>query len=182
MMIRHVLRDEGLQILQGEGTILEIAREVSALMRAKGIKGAIIGGVAVVLHGHVRTTIDVDVFVPEPLEPFSTLLQDNGFKFDPDRREFVKQGIAVHLVNLDQIKNPPKKLEEIEQITTVSLADLINMKLRSGSGNILRAQDLADVIGLIRHRKLSSEFSPQIDEDARREYTRLVDAIEADDS
>jgi hypothetical protein len=33
----------------------------------------------------------------------------------------------------------------------VTLADLINVKLRSGSTNLLQAQDLADVIGLIRH-------------------------------
>lgn len=179
-MIRHVLREEGLRILQGQGAILEIAREVSALMRAEGIDGAIIGGVAVVLHGHVRTTIDVDVFVPEPLESLSTLLQDNGFAWDPDRREFVKQGIAVHLVKLDQIKSPPKQLEEIEQITTVSLADLINMKLRSGSSNILRAQDLADVIGLIRHHHLSAEFVPRIDKNLRTEYRRLVEAVAGD--
>ncbi len=179
-MIRHSTRDEGLRILQGEGAILEIAREVSALMRAAGIDGAIVGGVAVVLHGHVRTTIDVDVYVPEPLESFSTVLQENGFEFDADRREFVKRGVAVHLVKLEQIKHPPKKLEEIEQITTVSLADLINMKLRSGSSNVLRAQDLADVIGLIRHHKLSAEFVPRIDKNLRVEYRRLVKAVAND--
>lgn len=179
-MIRHSTRDEGLRILQGEGAILEIAREVSALMRGAGIDGAIVGGVAVVLHGHVRTTLDVDVYVPEPLESFSAVLQENGFEFDPDRREFVKRGVPVHLVKLDQIKNPPKQLEEIEKITTVSLADLINMKLRSGSSNILRAQDLADVIGLIRHHHLSGEFIPRIDKNLRTEYRRLVAAVTRD--
>ena len=42
----------------------------------------------------------------------------------------------------------------------MTLADLIGMKLRSGSTNLLRAQDLADVIGLMRHHRLTSSFAP----------------------
>ena len=67
------LRDEALRILDKQGTVLDIAREVSHLMRAAGIPGVVIGGIAVVLHGHVRTTKDIDIFVPPPLEPLADL-------------------------------------------------------------------------------------------------------------
>ncbi len=71
-MIRHSTSDKGLRVLRAESAILEIAREVSGLMCAAGIDGADVG-VAVVLHDHLRTTIDVDVFVPEPLESYAEL-------------------------------------------------------------------------------------------------------------
>lgn len=46
------LRDEALLLLDKRGEVLDIAREVSRLMRAAGIPGIVIGGIAVVLHGH----------------------------------------------------------------------------------------------------------------------------------
>jgi predicted nucleotidyltransferase len=52
-------------MLEKRGAVLETARRVSHLLRDNKINGAIIGGVAVVLHGHVRTTKDVDVFINE---------------------------------------------------------------------------------------------------------------------
>lgn len=70
--------------------ILEIARDVSDIMRVHKIKGAVIGGVAVVLHGHVRTTLDVDVFVPDPAERLTDALRSEGFVFRRERKEFVK--------------------------------------------------------------------------------------------
>lgn len=47
------LRKEALLLLQGRGAILEIAREVSSILQAAGIDAVVVGGVAVVLHGHV---------------------------------------------------------------------------------------------------------------------------------
>jgi hypothetical protein len=60
------LRDEALLMLDRRGAVLDIARQVSQLMRTAGIPGVVIGGVAVVLHGHVRTTRDIDIFLPPP--------------------------------------------------------------------------------------------------------------------
>lgn len=163
-------------MLEGESKLLEIAREVSRELRAAGIGGAIIGGVAVVLHGHVRTTVDVDVFTPD-LERVADLLRQRGFAFDAAARQFVKDEIPVHLVTTDQLGRAPVNLTDLQEIRTVSLADLINMKLRSGTKDPLRAQDLADVIGLIRAHRLGGDFAPQIDKDVRPEFRRLAAAI-----
>lgn len=169
-------------MLDKRGTILDIAREVSHLMRAAGIPGIVIGGVAVVLHGHVRTTKDIDIFIPPPLEPLADLLTANGFTFDPVKTEFVKQDVAVHLVLPEQVGAPLREAVEIEGITTVTLADLIGMKLRSGSTNLLRAQDLADVIGLIRYHRLSSSFARHLDTPLRPAFRRLVRMIQQERS
>jgi hypothetical protein len=176
------LLDEALLILDKRGTVLDIARDVSRLMRAAGCPGVVIGGVAVVLHGHLRTTKDVDIFLNPPLKPLADLLTNNGFSFDRAERAFVKQGVPVHLVSPEQVGSAPKEAVEIEGVTTVTLPELIGMKLRSGSTNPLRAQDLADVIGLIRHHRLTSEFARRLDKTLRAPFRKLVRLIQREKS
>ncbi len=168
------LRTEALDLLDKRGSLLDIARELSHLMREGGIPGAVVGGIAVVLHGHVRTTKDIDVFVEGALQALAELLIAKGFAFDSQKKEFVREGVPVHLVTIEQLKQPPRKTVEIEGITTISLEDLIEIKLRSGSSNVLRAQDLADVIGLIRHHRLTAEFARHLDKSLRPTYRRLI--------
>jgi hypothetical protein len=176
------LRDEALLLLDKHGKILEIAREVSSLMRTAGIPGVVIGGIAVVLHGHIRTTKDVDVFSPPPLKPLADLLTAHGFVFDQAERAFRKHGVPVHLVLPEHVGAPLHEAIEIEGISTVPLADLIGMKLRSGSTNLLRAQDLADVIGLIRVHKLDRSFARRLDKALRPAFRQLVRMIYKEDA
>jgi len=170
------LRDEALLLLDGRGAILETARDVSRIFAEAGISAAVIGGVGVVLHGHVRTTDDVDILV-QSAESAAQLLTANGFVLDPERREFVRDGVPVHLVLPDQAGTGPGATIELDGITTVSLPVLINMKLRTGSRNLLRAQDLADVIGLIRGHGLTGEFARHLDPGLRPEFRKLARAI-----
>ena len=176
------LRDEALLMLDRRGALLDIAREVSHLMRTAGIPGVVIGGVAVVLHGYVRTTKDIDIFLPLPLKPLADLLTANGYTFDPDRKEFVKQGVPVQLVLPEQVGKLSTTAIDIEGVTTVTLTDLINMKLRSGSTNPLRAQDLADVIGLIRQHQLPAGFTRHLDKGLRAAFRKLVRLIQQEGS
>ena len=174
---------EALLILDKRGAVLDLAREVSRLMRAAACPGVVIGGVAVVLHGHLRTTKDVDIFLNPPLKPrLADLLTNNGFAFDRVARAFVKQGVPVHLVSPAQVGPEPKEAVEIEGVTTVTLPDLIAMKLRSGSKDLLGAQDLADVIGLIRHHQLTSEFARHLDKTLRPAFRKLVRLIQREKS
>ena len=174
----RALRDEALSLLDRRGLILELARAISRLMRREGIPGAVIGGIAVVLHGHVRATKDVGVFLDQPLQAFADLLHAEGFAYDQKRREFSRGGVPLHLVTLEQIGRPPREIVQIEGIKTVGLADLIEMKLASGMRNMLRAQDLADVIGMIRHNRLTSEFARRLDKSLRPTFRKLVRAIQ----
>lgn len=163
-------------MLEGKGAILEIARRVSAIMEQNQHAGAIVGGVAVVLHGHLRTTADVDVYTPDA-SALAALLKIDGFSYSRARREFTLGGVPVHLVTDDVIGTAPRATANIEGVRTVTLPELINLKLRSGIGNMLRAQDLADVIGLIRQRRLTSAFASRLDKDVRKEFRALVRAI-----
>lgn len=176
------LRDEALLLLEGRGILLDVAREISGLLRAAGVPGVVVGGIAVVLHGYVRTTRDIDLLPLSPVDPLASLLTAKGFTFDRKRREFVKQGVPVHLVLPEQVETLPTETVDIEGVTTVTLAELINMKLRSGSRSLLRAQDLADVIGLIRHHRLTSEFVRHLDRALRPAFRKLVHKIQQEGS
>jgi hypothetical protein len=174
------LRDEALRMLHGEGAILETAREVTRILREGGRAGVVIGGVAVMLHGHVRTTVDVDVLVNPPLEAVAELLRSYGFEHDAKKREFRWLGVPVHLVKPDQTGIEPLGGIEVEGILIADLAPLIEMKLRSGTKRLVRLQDLADVVGLIRARGLTSAFASRIAVELRPEFRKLVRAVRAD--
>jgi hypothetical protein len=163
-----------LLILERRGAILDVARNVTRCLRDASIDGAVIGGVAVVLHGHVRTTVDVDVFVWSPLEQVAAVLKAAGFSFNRRRREFRWTGVPVHLVTVEQTRCTPENLIEVDGVLTVSLADLINMKLASGLRDPLRAQDLADVIGLMRARRLTPAFSSKLTRSLRADFRKLA--------
>lgn len=164
-------------MLEKRGSVLDTAKVISHLLEKHKIAGAIIGGVAVVLHGHIRTTRDVDVLIQQPADEVGAILRREGLTFDAAHRQFLHEEVPVHLVPLKIFGPAPKQLAELEGIRTLSLADLINAKLRSGTSDVTRAQDLADVIGLIRHHRLGSAFASKIEPSLRPEFRKLVKAI-----
>lgn len=164
-------------MLEGESAILDVARDVSRVLRATGIRGAVVGGIAVGLHGHVRSTLDVDVYVPEPPDAFAAALREAGYAFNARRREFLRGAVPVQLVTDAQTGGPPARISTIRGIQTVGLADLINMKLLSGTKSVLRAQDIADVIALIRVCRLTNDFAARINRPLRNEFRRLATAV-----
>jgi hypothetical protein len=169
-----------LQLLQKKGRILDVAREVSRVMARSGIDGVVIGGVAVVLHGYVRTTIDVDVFVASDLGAMKRALEAAGFDFDKNARRYWKGDVAVHLVSSGETEAPLGPPVEIDGIRTVAVEDLIRLKLRSGLDNLARAIDIADVVGLIRIRNLSPEFASRLPKDLRSSFRKIVRAVRKD--
>jgi hypothetical protein len=165
-----------MRMLAGESRLLDTAREVSAVLRAANVENAIIGGVAVALHGRTRTTLDVDVYTAD-LEGTATALRDAGYRFQRRQRQSIKHGVPVQLLTKTDVGRVPEHFVEVEGIRTVSLAELIAMKLHSGLKNLLRAQDLADVIGLIRHRRLTTAFARHLPKDLRAEFRKLATAV-----
>jgi hypothetical protein len=170
------LRDEALLLLDGKGALLDVAREVTQLMRDADLHAPVIGGVAVVLHGYVRTTADIDLFTDDPPRT-ADILKASGFRFRKTQREFVRDELPIHLVTVQDTKFTPQFLVLKEGVEAVSLPDLINMKLRSGLANPLRAIDLADVIGLIRVRGLATAFASQLQKELRPDFRKLARAV-----
>ena len=61
----------------GNETLWETARHCDAVLRDKGLPHAIVGGVAVCLHGYQRNTVDVDLLVRgADAQPIRETLED----------------------------------------------------------------------------------------------------------
>ena len=86
----------------------------------------------------------------------------------------------MHLVSPEQARIAPAEFVTVDGVRTVGLADLINMKLDLGLREPLRAQDLADVIGLIRARRLAPTFASQLARGLRPEFRKLAKAVAKD--
>jgi hypothetical protein len=165
-------------MLVGDPTLLVLAREVTDALRATGSEGGIVGGMAVFLHGYARTTADIDVYAVDRRKLAEELLA-RGWVWNEQQRQFEKQGVPVQVLSAgDQLAFHPSNFEERQGIRVVDLADLIRMKLGSGTKYVHRAQDLADVVRLIQALKLDKEFTGRIAKAWRKSFQRLVDAVQ----
>ena len=123
--------------------VLEDARRVSATLTRLGVPHALVGGLAVGLHGHPRATRDVDFLVgPEAFATTSPLLTSRE-----ELAEVVQWGVIDLIAALPE---DPVLAAEITQgtpgvVPVVGIEVLVLMKLRAS-----RSQDLTDVEALIR--------------------------------
>jgi hypothetical protein len=174
----------------GSAAVWQTAEQCSALFHGAGIPHAILGGVAVSLHGYQRNTIDVDLLIQrEQSAAVKQLLLNAGFTSNEERREFIGVNrVPVQFLIANEpagddrslgVVLPDPSLEgvatEIEGLRVLTLARLIETKLACGLGNLRRThRDLADVVELIAIHQLGSEFAAQLHKRVRAEFRKLV--------
>lgn len=174
----------------GTSGLEETARKVASVLADYDIPHLIVGGLAVQEHGYARLTLDVDVVVPDVLEAIEFLTADLTGPFVripncEDRLTDRRNGVKIDLLPANRVLRPgckvpfpePKKVFDTPQI--VSLGDLISLKLDSWSQSRLhRAKDLADVIEIIKNRKLPRNLavSPAV----RDFYIEIWDGLQAE--
>lgn len=167
-----------LEMLVGDQTILNLAREVSAAIEAAGCEGGIVGGVAVFLHGYPRTTVDIDAYVTDR-KRVAEELEKRGFRWVEGRRQWEKNEFPAQLLAPnDDIGFHPGRFSRLQGIRTVALGDLISMKLSSGTRHIHRMKDLADVVELMKRLKLDKSFAPRVTPGLRAEFKKLAEGLE----
>jgi hypothetical protein len=150
--------------------VLVDAVETSRHLTELGVPHALIGGLAVGLHGHPRATRDVDYLVGhEAFERTEPLL---GY------REELKELVRVGRVDLVGI--PPDHPELVEhlalpeegEIPVLPVTALVLMKLSAG-----RPQDLADVSALIEAGVNPDEVALYLREKAPELVARFAEII-----
>ncbi|MEM1211346.1 MAG: hypothetical protein AAGI68_03515 [Planctomycetota bacterium] len=167
-----------LDMLMGESKILEIAHEVSDAIASAGVTGGIVGGIAVFLHGYERTTTDIDVFVDDR-ERLADELKARQFVWSEARSQFEKDSVPVQiLAPQDKLPFIPTRFGEVQGLATITLGDLVTMKLSTGTKFVHRAQDLADVVRLIESVPLDKAFVSRIAKPYRHEFKALLDRLE----
>jgi hypothetical protein len=157
--------------VDGTERMLELARRVT---KASG--RPVVGGIAVVLHGWGRFTRDIDIYSDNFRETHDRLVAA-GIPWDAKGREFLIEGVAVHLVPDDSLGGPPKRISTIKGVKVIGLADLIRGKLTVGLVSMNLAKDLADVVELIRLVPLKKDFAPKLPKHLRAPFKALVDDV-----
>ena len=165
-------------------------REVVRRLSEEQIDYAIIGGMALTLHGFIRPTEDVDLLLtPTGLEKFHAELVGRGYVpvFAGARKHFrdTETGVKVEVITTGEypgdgkpkpvvFPDPKAVAIELADYRVVRLESLIELKLASGlSAEHRKLRDLADVQQLIEILNLPSDLSLRLDASVRNEYLRL---------
>jgi hypothetical protein len=188
-----VLMDRDAYILRentGTSGVVQTARTVAAVLAQHDIPHLIVGGIAVQEHGYPRTTIDVDIVVPDVLEAIEWLTVDLAGPFArvkgcDDRLEDRRNGVMVDLLPAGRVvkrgcKVPlPQPAKATEALQVISLEELVSLKLDSAASSPLRRhKDKTDVIELVTRRKLPRDL--EVNPVVRALYVEIWDALQAE--
>jgi hypothetical protein len=172
----------------GNETLWSVALRCHELLKNASLPHAVIGGVAVCLHGYQRNTIDVDLLVRrDETGEIRKVLESAGFVYSAEQVEFRSpEGIPVQLLMSEdragsgsevRLPDPAEAatIAYVEGLPVVTLARLIESKLACGQGNLRRThKDFADVVELIAHHKLGQSFARFLHKSLRTTYRELV--------
>jgi hypothetical protein len=172
----------------GNETLWEAARSSHELLQEAGIAHAILGGVAVCLHGYQRNTVDVDLLVRrDEASQARTTLEAHGWRWLEANTELRSpSGIALQFFLGGEKAGPDSEVRlpdpgdeaavtELEGLPVLSLARLIESKLACGQGNLRRThKDFADVVELIAAHQLGRSFAKHLHKSLRDTFRQLV--------
>jgi hypothetical protein len=172
----------------GNETLWDAARLSHELLQQAGLAHAIVGGVAVCLHGYQRNTVDVDLLVrKEQAAAARSALQTAGWRWIAERTELQSPAGVVLQFLLSGDKAGPdsevrlpdpgdeRAVTQLEGLPVLSLARLIETKLACGQGNLRRThKDFADVVELIAVNKLGRDFARHLHKSLRQSFRELV--------
>jgi hypothetical protein len=154
--------------------------ELRALLKDAGVDFRIVGGVAVVHHGYLRTTEDVDVLVAAGARPrIDAQLAAHGFEqASASRLRHVASGVRVDLLVAGEplprgagVYPSPESLgTSPRDAAVVSLGGLVTLKLAAR-----RHRDLADVVELLKRLDEAHylEVEASVDRSLRPELAQL---------
>lgn len=169
-------------------SLWEVASRCHQVLAAAEIPHAVMGGVAVCLHGYQRNTVDVDVLIRRvDSDPVRVVLEREGFAWNAKEKEFRSpSGIAIQFLLAGDRTGPEsdvrlpdpsddRTVTEIEGLPVLRLSRLIESKIACGLGNLRRThKDFADVIELILQNRLNSSFARYLHKSLREAYRQLV--------
>jgi hypothetical protein len=172
------------------GPVHETLHQLARRLSQERIDYAVIGGMALALHGFVRPTEDVDLLMTgEGLARFRDHLVGRGYVplFEGARKHFrdAVTGIKVEVLTTGEypgdgkpkpvaFPDPAKASIQMDEFRVARLETLVELKLASGlSAEHRQLRDLADVQQLIELLHLSLDLAERLEPSVRQEYIRL---------
>lgn len=166
--------------VSGSTALEKTLRKAVKVLASHGIPHWVAGGYAVQEHGYPRFTVDIDIIVPNVKEAREKL-SINGFKENQgssmrvtDRVSNVEIDLLPGGKKLSPTALPlPMPTQVSEEPLILPLASLINVKLSAG-----RAQDIADVVQLIKKNSLLRNYA--VDPAVKAKYEQAWDTAAAE--
>lgn len=179
---------EGSRHFEEKSQVHEALREIAHRLHDLHVPYAVVGGMALFLHGFRRFTEDVDILVTADglAAVHQNLVGPRYVRFDDRSNDIcdANRGVRIEFLIAGQypgdgrpkpvaFPDPAANVVEKEGICCLSLPRLIEVKLASGLTNAGRLRDLADVQELIRHLNLDRALSDELDSSVRDKYLEL---------
>lgn len=174
------------EFFMNTGPVQDTLRRLARVLSGEGIEYAIIGGMALALHGFVRPTQDIDLLMTaEGLERFEKELSGRGYLSAKKHFRDTQTGVRVEVITSGEypgdgkpksvvFPDPGEASVDLGGYSVVSLEHLIELKLASGmTADYRQLKDLADVQQLIETLDLPLELEEALDPFVRGEYGRL---------
>lgn len=172
----------------GNESLWQTAEHCHQILAAAKIPHAIMGGVAVCLHGYQRNTVDVDLLVrEEDTQAIRECLEKADFTWHAKYKEFRSaSGVAIQCLLAgdragkdSEVKLPApdddRAVTEIEDLPVLTLAKLIESKIACGLGNPRRTyKDFADVVELVVSNKLNRSFARHLHKSLRTTFREIA--------
>ena len=166
------LRDGGM-FFQNESEVQKSLSRITGRLHDLSIDYAVVGGMALFLHGYRRFTEDVDLLVtPDGLAKAHAALEGSGYRSPfPNSRNLrdMENGVRICL-HLAESKH---ETVEREGVTVLSLPGVIEWKLAFGMSATDRLKDLGDVQEMIKVLRLPSGYQEQLTPSVRAKYLEL---------
>lgn len=172
----------------GNETLWDAAMTSHALLTEKALPHAILGGVAVCLHGYQRNTIDVDLLIrADDANLFRESMTTAGWQWDANNKQFTStagvilqfllSGEKAGLGSEVSLPDPADEaaVTELEGLPVLTLARLIETKIACGQGNARRMhKDFADVVELIAAHNLNTSFARKLHKSVQPVFKQLL--------
>jgi hypothetical protein len=192
--LNWALREGGL-FFQSESEVQKSLRRITTRLDALGIDYAVVGGMALFIHGLRRFTEVVDILVtPEGLQQAHAALEGSGYRppfANSKNLRDTENGVRIEfLVAGDYpgdskpkavaFPDPKQAATEREGIRLLDLPILIELKLASGMTGAGRLKDLADVQELIKLFDLPLLYGAQLAPYVQDKYEELWRSVHPD--
>ena len=184
---------EGSMHFEKESAVFRTMREIARRLSELGVPYAVVGGMAMFMHGYRRFTEDVDLLVtPESLKLLHEKLEGLGylppFTGSKNLRD-TDTGVRIEFLITGSFPgdgkpkpvsfpDPANVAVELDGIQCLNLETLIQLKLVSGTVPG-RRKDLADVQELIRMMSLPEDFADRLDASVRDSFRLLWAEVQA---
>lgn len=146
------------------GSTTLLYKELLTALDRAGVRHVIVGGIAVVLHGHVRATIDLDLAIsltPSNIEATIEVLQAQGFvpRVPVDPRDLSDDNIREGWIRDKGMKaftllHPDRPMEMVDLLidSPVEFEDLHRRGVEVDLGSLtVRIASIPDLISMKQH-------------------------------